>query len=236
MKHSDVVFDFLVPANENAPKPIHPTVRPFYHPAARFGAGISFEFLGFLAASANVSRETKLLNDFSNLIKVITFIHAHALLFSRCRLRGLDRHALDGGLDHFHIVAVGAVHGHAHRNPFGLDQQAAFDALLGAIGGVFPGLFPPRGELWSCSRPCSTTTSRCLGVHRRPANWPSTWSERRRLGAILGNGRAPWSPDKSGWHRGPSIGNRCEAQTKWLPCTRGQVFAVGHRQSGVCFC
>src|SRR5882724_2102983 len=84
MKHGHVVFDFLVPANENASKPIHPTVRPFYHPAACFGAGISFKFLGFFSAATNVSREAKLPNDFSNLIKVIAFIHAHALLVSRC--------------------------------------------------------------------------------------------------------------------------------------------------------
>src|SRR6266542_2208679 len=50
-----------------------------------------------------------------------------------------------------HVVAVGAVDRQAHRDAVGLDQEAALGTLFGAVGGVFPGLFPPRGVPWSCT-------------------------------------------------------------------------------------
>src|SRR5579862_2575869 len=145
MKHGDVVLSFLVPANENAAKSIHPTMRPFYYPPARFGASVAFKFLCFLAAATNVRRKPKLLGDFSDLIIVIAFIHAHALLICRCWVGAFYRNALDGSLNHFHVVTVSSVHCHAYWNSLSLHQQASLDALLGAICWVFPCLFPPEG-------------------------------------------------------------------------------------------
>src|SRR3984957_12366573 len=99
----------------------------------------------------------------------IPLVQAQALRILRRGFGPLDGNTVEGCFGHLAIGAVGAVHGQPQRDPLGIDQQAAFDTLLGAIGRVFARLFPPRGVLWSCTRPCSARTSRYLYTRRRPS-------------------------------------------------------------------
>ena len=136
--------------------------------------------------------------------------------------------------DHLHVGAVGPVHGHAHREATALDQQTALDALLGAVGGVFARLFPPRGVPWSYTRPYSARPSRCLATRRRPTGRPPRVLGRHRPRPIPGSGRGRWSRGRSGWRPGPSTGSRCVGRRGWPPYRPDRRCGAGRRRSGGC--
>src|SRR5262249_1649123 len=154
-------------------------------------------------------RETKLLSNFAHFVVVIPFVQAQSLRLSRRRLGafGVGWNTLQRFPRQLHVVAIGAVHRHADRNAAGLDQQAAFDTLLRAIGRVFACLFPPRGVLSSGTRPCSAKTNQGLSGLGRPLGPHPTCFETRPRAPILGSGRAPSNPGKTWWHPELSIGS-----------------------------
>jgi hypothetical protein len=135
---------------------------------------------------------------------------------------------------HFHVGAVGPFHGHADGDALSFDQQAALDALLGAVGGVFARLFPPRAAPWSCSRPCSARTSRSPSTRRRPPGLPPTSPGKHPRAPSAGSGRGRWTRGRSGWRPGPSTGSRCGARRGWPPCRCGRGWGACRRRRGGC--
>src|SRR5271166_5999215 len=222
MEHRYVVLRFLVPTYQDPAEPVHPTICPLYYPPPRFSSSGPFQLLRLFAARTDVCREAELLDDLPHCVIVVALIQAHALRLVGRRLWPFDRNALQGLLNQLHVVAIGAVHGQADRNSLSLHQQAALGTLLGAIGRVFAGLFPPRGVPWSCTRPCSPRTSRDLSSRRRPASRTPTFPGRRRLRPTPGSGRGLWSRDKNAWRSTPSTGSRCGEGKGWLPAQPGR--------------
>src|SRR5439155_16521292 len=153
----------------------------------------------------------------ANLVIGIALVQAQVLFLVGGRCRPLDRDALQGLFDQFHVGAVGAVDGQTDRDAVALDQQTALDPLLGAVGGVFPCLFPPQGVPWSCTRPCSATPSRCPRSSRIRSTRSSRAPGTRRLGPTAGSGRGRWSPGRTWWRQGPSTGSRCGGRRGWPP-------------------
>src|SRR5437773_993831 len=147
----------------------------------------------------------------------VAFVQTQVVLVPGAGLRAVDRDAQQRLLGQLHIGTVGPVHGQADRDTVAFDQQAALGALLGAVGGVFARLFPPRGAPWSGTRPATATANRCPSHSRTPATRPSTSPRRRRPGPTLESGHEPWTQDRSWSHRGPSRGNPCAAHRRWHP-------------------
>ncbi len=214
----------------------HPTMRPLHHPPPRLGPCLPLQFLRLFPTRLDVGREAELCHDLTHLVVVIALVQAHPLRLLSRRLGTLDGNALQGFADHLHVVAVGALHGQAHRDAVGLDQQAALGAFLGAVGGVFARLFPPRGAPWSCTRPCSARTSRGPSGRHRPSGQPPTYPGRRRPRPTPGSGHGLSIPGRTWWRREPSIGSRCGGRRGWRSCRRGLGRAAGHRRSGACSC
>src|SRR5215469_1261983 len=235
MQQGDVVLGLLAPTYEDAAKAVHPTVGSLHHPTPRLLPGPTLEGPGLFAARADVGREPELLHDLPYFVEVIAFVQTQPLRFLDAGLGpvGVGRYALQGGAGQFHVVAVGPVHGHADGDALGLDQQAALDALLGPIRGVLARLFPPRGAPWSCTRPSTATTSRCLCSRRRSSGRPPTSSGRRRPPPILGSGRGPWTRGRRWWRPGLSTDSRCGGRRGWPPCRSGRPFAAARRFSCV---
>jgi hypothetical protein len=235
MKQSNVVSCFLAPTNENATEAIHPTVGSLHNPAASLGTHVSFDFLGLFTTTMDVPNETKLVDEFPNLVIVIALIHAHSLGLFTCRRGPFDGNTGQRLLDHFHVVAIGPVDGHPHGDAVGLDQQASFDSLLGSVGGIFSGLFPPQGVPWSCTHPCSAKTSRYLAIPDRPVSPTPITHEKRPPRPKVESDHAPWNLGKSEWHPEPSTGNLFEAQRESLPYKPGLEYGVAlHRNDEDC--
>src|SRR5579871_1364880 len=232
MQQRQIVFGLLAPADENAAEAVHPTVRPLHDPTPRLIPCLPLERLSLLPPCLDVGREAELRDEGADLVVVIAFIHTHPLrrVGAGPGAFGVVGDTLQRGFDQLHVVAVGAVHRYPDRDAVGLDQQAALDAPFGPVGRVFPGLFPPRGVPWSCTRPYSATTSRCLSSRRRPSDPSPTGPGRRPPSPSVGSGRGRWNRGRSGWRRGPSTDSRCGARRGWPPCRRGRGWAVCRRR------
>ena len=87
MKKGDVVVRRLVPADQNAPEAVHPTVSPFHHPAPGFEAGFLFDGLSLFAPAPDVGREAKLFQGPAHLVIVIALVQAQTLGALRTGLR-----------------------------------------------------------------------------------------------------------------------------------------------------
>ena len=71
MQKPQIVAYFLVPADQHAPKTVHPTMRALHHPPPRFATGFLLQCLGLFAPRMDVSREAKLCQKVPDLIIVI---------------------------------------------------------------------------------------------------------------------------------------------------------------------
>jgi hypothetical protein len=230
MQQSNIVLGLLAPANQNATETVHPTVCPLHYPTPSPITGLPLHFLRFLLFGRDVGGETEFLGDLLYFVISVAQIQAQPLRLLGRWLGPLDRDAFQGFFDHLHVGSVGAVHGQSDRDTLALDQQAAFGALLGAVGGIFPGFFPPRGVPWSYTRPSPAKTNRSPSSRRRPSDRPPTWLGRRLLSPSVGSGRGRSSRGRSMWRSGLSTGSRCVRRTGWLPCRRDRGWAVCRRR------
>ena len=173
MEHGDIVLGLLGPTDEDSTEPVHPTMSPFHHPSPRFPTCLPLHLFRFFPFRRNMRREVKLLGEFLDLIVGISFIETQILLFVRAGRGSFDRDALQSFFDHFHVGAVGSVHGHTQRDAVAFDQQAAFGALLGPIGRIGPGFFPLPAAPWSSPRPSLATSIPGRPGRRIPTRpWP----------------------------------------------------------------
>src|SRR5258707_941391 len=234
MEHRAIVLRLPAPPDQNAAEAIHPTVRPLHGPTPSFLMRLALHFLRVLPLGRDMSREAKFLYRLPHLIIRIPFVQTQVLLVLGVGLRSFDRNTRQRLLGQLHIGTVGPVHGQAHRDAVAFHQQAALDAFLGAVGGVFARLFPPRGALWSCTRPSTTRTSRCPSNSHIPAARPSTSQRRARPEPTPESGHAPWTRGKKEWRSRPSTGSRCGARRKWRPCRPDSACAACRRRTGGC--
>src|SRR5260370_26049993 len=234
MEHSDIVLGLLGPPDEDSTKSVHPTMSAFHLPSPRFPMCLTLHLVRLFSFWRNMCREGKFLGEFLDLIVGIAFIETQILLFVRAGRGSFDWNALQGFFDHFHVGTVGPVHGHTQRDAVALDQQAAFGALLGAIGGVFACLFPPRGVPWSCIHPCSAIPSQYPSNSRTPAVRSSTAPGIRRRPPTPGSDRGRWTLGRTSSRLRPSTGTRCARRRKSRPCTPDRACVADHRQSDAC--
>src|SRR5579871_4387571 len=235
MQQGNIILGLLAPADQDATEAIHPTMRPLHHPTTRLVACLPLHLLRGPLLGWQVHREVELFGDRLHLVIVIAQVQTQPLRIVGRRRGTLHGDTAEGFFDHLHIGTVGAVHGQSDGDALALGQQAALAALLGPVGGVFACLFPPRGVPWSCTRPCSARTNRCLSSRRRPSDHVPINPGRRRPGPILESGRGRWKRGRTWWRPELSIGSRYAARRGWPPCRRGRACGADRRRSGGCF-
>ena len=76
MKKGDVVLGVLVPAHQDVPETVQPTVRAFHHPAPGFETSLLFDGLCLYASAADVGGEAELLQGAAHLGEVVALIQA----------------------------------------------------------------------------------------------------------------------------------------------------------------
>ena len=82
MKHSQVVFGFFGPPNEQVPEAVEPGVGAFHDPTSGFLAG--FFGLDFLASGPNVGRVAERGECFAHLFGVVARVQTQTLLATGC--------------------------------------------------------------------------------------------------------------------------------------------------------
>ena len=76
MEKRDVVVWRLVPADQDAPETVEPTVRAFHHPAAGFEPGFPFDGLGLFAPATDMGGESEVVPGAAHLSEVVALIQA----------------------------------------------------------------------------------------------------------------------------------------------------------------
>jgi hypothetical protein len=166
MKKCQVVLWLFVPAYKQPTKAVHPGMRSFHHPTARFEPGLLFDGSGLFSSWAYMGGKAECVQDVAHLLVVIPFVQTHPLRVLFGWLWTLDDDAFDGRPHQFHIVAIGSLNREADGHPMPFREHAAFDATLASISGIGAGFFPRPTGLWSSPRPYSTTASQCYAVHQ----------------------------------------------------------------------
>ena len=122
MKESEVIGGFFLPSDEESPKPIHPTVRPFNHPAARLEIRLLLDRLSFFPPSPNMSRESELLQQLSHFAIVIAFIQTEALGLLGRRLRSSEGNCFERFSRQLKVVGVRPGRDNGEGEAVSLDQ------------------------------------------------------------------------------------------------------------------
>jgi hypothetical protein len=138
---------FFVPAYQDAPKAVHPRVGPLDDPAPSLLARSLVDRLCFLAPRPHMRGELKLHQEIAHFLIVVPCVEAHALRWRLRWLRTLDDKAVNRGPHPFHVMSVGTIQHQSNGDTMPLSQQTALDPALGAIGGMWPGFFPPEWRL-----------------------------------------------------------------------------------------
>lgn len=77
--------------------------------------------------------------------RIITaLIQTQMLRFPPCRLRTLNHHRVQRGVQQFCIVPVGATHNNSERATRRFDQEAALHSFLATVGWIGTNLIPPK--------------------------------------------------------------------------------------------
>lgn len=95
MQHRQVGVGAFLPAGEDAAEAVEPGVGALDNPAACAEASLALDRLCFLAATADVGGERKLLGELADLLVVVGGVEAEPLRKLRCRLGPLDRDRLE---------------------------------------------------------------------------------------------------------------------------------------------
>ena len=234
MKKGDVVVGRLVPAHQDAPESVQPTVSAFHHPAPGFEAGLPFDGLSLFPSAADVGGETELVHDAAHLSEVVALVQADALRLSQAGRWAGYRQAVHRNPHQFHVVAVGPVHRQTHRNALGFGQQAALDAPLAWVGGVGAGFFPRPGAIWSGRRPCSPNSSPDPSVRHSVPVPPATAPETPQRQPIPESADGRWNRSRCRWRPRLSTGSRCAARSRCQWRRYGREPAVGPRRTDGC--
>jgi hypothetical protein len=221
MQKREVIDRRFVPANQHAPKAIHPPMHPFHHPPPRFAACLAFEGLHLFAPAADISGKAKLAYGLPHVLVVIALIQTQALRVLG-GWRGMShRKAVDRHPHQLHVLAIGPRDCQSNGDAGRLCQHATCDACLAAIGGVGAGVFPRPAGPWSVPHPCSASPSLSPSHHpTTPARPPRTARTRPRP-PMLATADARWSPRRGPSYPGPSTGPPSATQRRCHWCIGG---------------
>ena len=225
MQHRDVGVSPLLPADEDAAKAIHPTMRSFDDPTSSAKASTTLDGFRLFAARFDVRGEFEGGYERSRLLVVVTLVEAEVLRIQSRGLGSSNGDAVDRLTQKLEVVDVRARDGEANRNSVRFRQQTALAAALGAIGRIGPGFFPHRAAPSTSLRPSTATPSRRRRTGRRNAAPEPRLSRTRRARSTRQNVDGLMSSSRCPSHSARSIGSRCGARTRshsWL-CDQAPV-------------
>src|SRR5919108_3201885 len=97
MQKGQRMLRLFVPASQDAPKAVHPRLRPLHDPAPGSLARYSFDRLRFLSTRPHLGGEAKLRQALAPFLRVVPFLETPALWLCLRWLRALDDQAVECG-------------------------------------------------------------------------------------------------------------------------------------------
>lgn len=189
-------------------------MRAFNHPSSCFEASLLLDGLRFFSTALDMRRESKLVIQFPHVVVIVAFILADALGFFLRRLRSLHLNVLECVSNHFHVVPIGSINGHADWNAVRFGQHASLRAVLSSVRGVWTRFFPRPTEPSTWHRPSPAMSNPVYQVLRSREVPAAKTPERHLLEPTLGIDGRLRNKNKCPYHPESSIGIPCEAQTE----------------------
>jgi hypothetical protein len=133
-------------------------------------------------------------------------------------------------------MPIGARDHQPDRHSVGFGQQAAFDATLGAVGGIGARFFPRRAALSSSPHPCSASSSPALAGPQTVPRPLATAVETLPLSPTAETDHVRWNADTTRWRLRPPTDTRSAARRKSHQHTADPGSAACPHQSDACSC
>src|SRR5260370_20698270 len=153
MKKCQVVLWLFVPAYKQPTKTVHPGMRPFHHPTARFEPGLPLDGPGLFSSWANMGGKAEFVEDVAHLVIVVTFVQTHPLQLLFGWLWTLDDDAFDGRAYQFHVMAVRSLHRPAHWHLLPLFEPTSVGPPPSPLTVIRASFFSPPTPPWSLAPP-----------------------------------------------------------------------------------
>src|SRR5580658_6759068 len=249
MQQSQIVRDFLFPADQQTSCAIEPRMSAFDFPATSFSAAV----LG-LRKLVGLARHVRHIAAFANLAvdrpAGVAFVEAEVVRLLSRWLGTLNRDSVQRLAQQFLVRHIGAFDGNGQRHTTAVDERRTFHAQLATIRRVFPGFFPRPAALWSSPHPSSATPNQYLSVRRTRSKRVATAPQTHRIPPTPGNRRESRCQSRTAW-ASLSTASRWPARKKCrsprfacpivdvLPCDRvrrsarpDQSVPTAHREFG----
>jgi hypothetical protein len=144
MQKGEIIVSQLVPADQHPSKAIHPTMRAFHHPAARFGPHVPFEGWRFFPTCADVGREAKLPQRGPHFLIVVALVQTYPL--GALLSRGTTT-LVTVCFTHFISCRLAPATTKPRGTPCASVNTLRLTPLLARSVGLGPVFFPPEGRL-----------------------------------------------------------------------------------------
>jgi hypothetical protein len=189
MDKSQIVSDFLFPADKKTSCAVGPGMTAFDHPTMCAAAGMPPH--SNLAFARHVQDILQLSGQCFRRLRHIAFVQAEMLFATAAGFRSRHGHRTQRSLQERNVMGVGGGHGHADGHAAGVSYNRPFDAQLTTICGIFAGFFPRPAAIWSSSRPGLANAKRFPAVHHTFADIFSRNDRRHDYGSIPESTDAP---------------------------------------------
>lgn len=130
-------------ANLQPTKEIMPAIHPFDDPTPGFESWIVLALLLFLSARLDMSDVPATCRRAAQLRIIIALITTEVLAGLALGRRSSDDDRIQGGIEHLHVVPVGARERGGQRNAIGVREIVTLGAQFATVSGVFSGQIPP---------------------------------------------------------------------------------------------
>src|SRR5215210_6829632 len=148
LDESQIVGGLLLVTHQDRPALRKPAQRPLHHPSPRRVTLLARPVELLLADAPYVGSVAAGVHRFLNYLPlVVALVQAQMLRSFLRRLGTLDDDGVERGREQLEVGNVGSSHDHRKRSSVGVDQEGAFDADFGSIGGIGAHEVPPKRAL-----------------------------------------------------------------------------------------
>ena len=212
MEQRFIVDGFLFPADEDAPKAIHPGMESFDDPTS---CATAMKTLGGLLVTTGLDVRCIATSPgfATNDVRIKALVAAEMLRAAGSGARAVNRKAVERGVKEFLVVSIRAVNSQAQGNAAAIGQHRPLDAQFAPIRRIWTGFFPRPREPWCRSHPDFATSIGCREGGRNVGDNTS------RVGGTRRGPPTPESSDEAYCRKRtpserPSTGSRCGARNR----------------------
>src|SRR6266700_972805 len=143
MEKGSIIFGFLLPADQNASKAVHPAMSSLHDPTSCSKSSFFLQRLSLLPPRSSMGCTSKLQQSIPYFRIIVALRQAHPLWFRLVWPRTVDHDFLNRFPNQFHAVPVGSFNCQSDRYAVSFGQQTALCSFFSPVHGVASTLLSP---------------------------------------------------------------------------------------------